>query len=152
MPSIIELYDGESRTKLWWKIVRRHSAVLAVLFSLPAVAWLGAASGGGIGVEGLLGLGVILVLLSSVVWLILLAFSMAAPRVAFAAFYWNGWLIGLLFLPATVGAALLASSSSVLAWVFFIGLLGSAIAIKTVLLYRRFSIAASERGRQQLPT
>jgi hypothetical protein len=153
--SVGELYDGESRSRFWWKVVRRHSALLSALLSLLAPVWLvwldmRTGSGGGYGVEGLWILGLMVVVGFLIIWPVLLGVSLLAPRLAFSLFYWNAWLIAVLFTPATIIAALL-SRWPLLAFTAFVGVFASGIAIKTVILYRRFSIVAIDRGRQQLP-
>ncbi len=151
---VLELYDGESRSKVWWKVVRRHTIVIAALspaFVFFALAALDAAPSG-IGVSGLVTFWLVV---SLVFWPLLLGFSILAPRLAFSLYYWNGWLMLILLVPALLAsfiAGQIHGTNSVMPFAVFATVYAIGVGFKTAILYRRFTMAASEKGKQRLPT
>jgi len=157
MPSPVELYDGELRSRAWWRLIRRYTAVYALLISLflaASLVWLDIGSGSGgprPGAEVLLILALVIALPFLAIWPALLGLAMIAPRLSVALLLWNGRLVALLFAPAVILFVLVAWPPAVVRLCLFAGVFVLAILLKTAILYYRHGIVASG-GRQQLPT
>ncbi|HCA80966.1 MAG TPA: hypothetical protein DEP53_14655 [Bacteroidetes bacterium] len=149
---ILEIYDGESRSRAWWSVIRRHTAFFALALAVATLAGygilIGSYAGGGVLDGVLISLAVFLM-----AWPSLIGLSMLAPRFAFSLYYWNGWLFLILLFPAALvsGFVLHTSLGDIGAALTFFAVVIIAIAVKTAILHRRFTMVASDKGKQQLP-
>ncbi len=157
---ILEIYDGESRSKVWWITIKKHTATLAIIvssfvvsvfFILFDIYGTGAFSGAL----------VYIIIMFVALWPLFIGISMINPRFSFSLFYWNGWLITMGFLPS------LLLSFVVLIVVFNIDtdshlfpikvyimqliLMVIAISIKTKILYNRYAMVGKNKNEQYLP-
>ncbi len=164
--SVLELYDGESRSRIWWKVVKRHTVFVAFLLSLSGSLLFFGLSGIH-GPDVLIGIFIGAVILFLALWPILIGLSLLAPRLAFSFFYWNGWLVLMLLIPAFFFSALLLALLcvvlgldlnrspcifiQVVGAVLPIALIAAAIFIKTLILYKRFKVVSQEKDKQSLP-
>ena len=98
---VLEIYDGESRSKEWWRTIKKHTAVLAIILSaiFCAMLFVYADIYGQGAILGYFGYTAIFFFGS---WPILIGISMLFPRLSFSFFYWNGWLLAMFCLPSLI--------------------------------------------------
>ena len=157
---VLELYDGESRSKEWWRTIKKHTAVVALMLSSLscAILFVYADIYGQGAIAGYLGYTAVFFFGT---WPILIGISMLFPRLSFSFFYWNGWLIAMFFIPSLVLSIILTTfvfgistnSQSVPKEIFFLqtAILVLTVLIKTAILYNRFKMVSREKNKQRLP-
>ncbi len=159
---MLDLYDGEQRTRKWWHVIITNSLAISFLLALGVAfsqrIWPSFSLNATLfGVEHALDafaltgdLLLFVALWFLVIWPVLIGISFLFPRLAFCFFYGNVWILLLAIVPSAFLASYLGTSGASPPMLYPL-LVGVTILVKTGVLLRRYRLVIDDRGRQRLP-
>lgn len=156
--SVIELYDGEERTRYWWRVIIIHSILVPPALFGIYLLMLGYGDIAGFNIDALTPYVRLILLVFFLLPFFFIGMSLAFPRFMFAFYVWDFRMlpicvfIGYIFVwyfnenprRGNYDAQLIFTNFvfPVLVWL-------GCILIKTILIYTRFSLVEREKGRQK---